>query len=72
MRIWRPFYIQCSGCGHRNRPDKSPREGVRLALTGQLSPCRNCGKELHPRLSERPLVQRVREELRAQGIAPVC
>ncbi len=70
--VWKAFYVRCSGCGYKNRPDKSPREGIRLALVGQLKPCQSCGKELRPKLSDRPLVRQVREELRMQGIASVC
>ena len=70
--FWRGFHITCSVCGHRNRPSKSPREGIRLALTGQLEPCRGCGKVLRPRLGTRPLVLKVRAELQAEGIATVC
>ncbi len=68
----RLFYIICSTCGHKNRPDRSPREGVRLALLGELPPCRGCGKQLRPRLSDCPLVHKVREELLAAGIQPRC
>ena len=70
MTFWEGFYIRCSACGHKNKPHPSPREGVRLALTGQLAPCRDCGKELRPRLSDRPLVRKVREELLAAGVQP--
>lgn len=72
MWIWRPFYILCSECGHKNRPHKSPREGIRLALLGQLDSCKRCRKTLRPRLSDRPLVRTVRAELEADGITPVC
>ena len=74
MRVhWKSFIIICGSCGHRNRPSKSPREGIRLALTGQMAPCRGCDKVLQPpRLSARPLVTELREELLAQGITPVC
>lgn len=72
MGYWKPFYVLCSQCGHRNRPHKSPRDGVKLALTGKLSPCKGCGKNLQPRLSDRPLVRVVRAELVAAGIIPAC
>lgn len=70
--IFRAFYVVCSECGHKNRPHKSPREGVRLALTGDLPPCngKGCGKKLRPRLSDRPLVRQVRAELAADGVTP--
>lgn len=61
--IWKPFYVVCSACGHKNRPHKSPREGVRMALAGELPPCKGCGGTLRPRLADRPLVQQVRQEL---------
>ena len=66
--FWQTFLIRCSKCGHKNQPHKSPREGIRLTLLGQLKPCRGCGKTLTPRLSDRPLVRKVREELMAQGL----
>lgn len=74
MRIfWHPFYVTCSGCGYRNRPSKSPREGVRLALMGQLPDCRGCGALLgSPSLPDRPLVHEVRAELAEKGIQAVC
>lgn len=71
--IFRHFYIVCRQCGYRNRPHNSPREGVRLALLDQLPPCRGCGREIKKvRLSDRPMVLRVRAELQAQGITTVC
>lgn len=72
MYFWKGFVIVCSSCGHRNRPSKSPREGVRLVLTGQLKPCRGCGKRINPRLSNRPLIRRIREELAAEGVQTFC
>ena len=72
MAFWKGFHITCSRCGHRNRPSKSPREGIRLALTGQLAPCRGCGKELRPKLSDRPLLRQVRDELEREGVPTVC
>lgn len=68
--IWRGFYIHCS-CGHRNRPHKSPREGIRLTLIGQAGNCKRCGEVLQPRLSDRPLIKKVREALLAEGIKPI-
>ncbi len=68
MAIWRPFYLRCTVCGHRNRPHNSPREGVRLALLGQIGPCKGCGLTLDPELPDRPLVRKVRAELLAQGV----
>lgn len=70
--IFRGFLIGCGRCGHRNRPHKSPREGIRLVLTGKLLPCKGCGKILEPRLSDRPLVRAVRAELIEAGVKPVC
>ena len=72
MTIFRNFYITCHACGHRNRPAKSPRESVRLTLTGHIGPCRGCGEPLRPEVADRPLVRLMRDELRAQGIEPVC
>lgn len=72
MAIWRPFYIRCSSCGHKNRPHKSPSIGIRLVLTGQAGHCKVCGKKLNPQLSDRPLIRKIRSELSAQGILPVC
>jgi hypothetical protein len=70
MAIWRPFYVVCPTCGHRNRPHRSPSEGIRMALMGQLPPCKGCGKELRPELPDRPLVLKLRKELEAQGTQP--
>lgn len=70
VRFWRGYYITCSQCGHRNRPHKSPREGIRLALLGLVGACKGCDETLHPALPDRPLVREVRAELLAQGIEP--
>ncbi len=70
--VFHSFYIRCGTCGHINRPHKSPREGIRMALTGLMPPCRGCGKILRFRLSNRPLVRKVRNELLAQGIQPTA
>ena len=69
MRMWKPFYIHC-GCGHRNRPAKSPTAGIQLALLGRLGNCKRCEEPLHPEAWEmdRPLVEKVRNELRTQGL----
>ena len=72
MYFWKPFYITCSTCGHRNRPHPSPHEAVRLTLLGHAGNCRGCGKQLRPRLSDRPLVKQVRKELAAAGIQTCC
>ncbi|MDP3769478.1 MAG: hypothetical protein U1A25_01540 [Candidatus Sungbacteria bacterium] len=72
MAVFVPFYITCSFCGHRNRLHPSPREGVRLALIGHAGSCKSCGKVLKPKLSDRPLVRRIRAELQDQGIKTVC
>ena len=70
--VWRDFLVSCSECGHRNRPDKSPRKGIEKVLRGE-GKCRGCGNPLHPvELSDRPLVLEVRAQLIAQGIRPVC
>ena len=73
MAIWRPFYLHCESCGHRNQPAKSPREGVRLVLLGHTGNCRGCGASVQPHAWEldRPLVQKVREQLRTEGLTPV-
>jgi hypothetical protein len=72
MAIWKSFCIKCSVCGHRNRPHKSPYEGIRLTLLGKIGNCKGCGKKLNPKLKDRPLTRRVRAELIAQGITTVC
>lgn len=72
MRFWKGFTVTCSDCGHRNRPHPSPSVGIEMALRGQLKPCRGCGKELRPKLSDRPLIKRVRDELQSQGVQTVC
>lgn len=72
MAIWTGFFVRCGNCGHRNRPDPSPRKGIEKVMRGEAS-CRGCGNPLRPvRLSDRPLVQKVRAQLIAQGIEPVC
>lgn len=67
--IWKPFYVHC-GCGHRNRPAKSPAKGIELALLGRLGNCKRCEEPLRPESWEmnRPLVEKVRNELRIQGL----
>ena len=73
MVFFRPFYINCRQCGHRNSPHPSPRKGVELVLRGEFHQCRGCGREMkNIRLSDRPLVKGVRAELQAQGIPMVC
>jgi hypothetical protein len=69
MAVFRAFYIVCP-CGHRNRPHKSPREGIRLALLKQLKPCAQCGQPLPSELPDRPLVAAVRAELAARRLLP--
>lgn len=73
MFFFRNYYVRC-GCGHRNRPSKSPRETIRRILTGQLGTCRGCGKQLRCTLLDRttPLIEAVRRELQAEGVTPVC
>lgn len=70
MAFWQGFLVRCGRCGHRNRPHKSPREGIRMALLDQLPPCRGCGKELHLTDIDRPLARTVRRELQEQGLLP--
>jgi hypothetical protein len=72
MAYWKGFFITCSDCGHRNRPSKSPRESIRMTLTGEIPPCRGCGKTLRPKLADRPLLREVRAELEREGIPTVC
>lgn len=72
---WKGFVITCSQCGHKNMPHRSPREGIRLTLIGQVGNCKGCGKVLKTnRLlqSTRPLVLKVRAELAAAGVKTVC
>ncbi len=70
-RFWKAFVVCCGCCGHRNRPHRSPREGIRMALLDQLSPCKGCGKELHlTDLGDRPLVHEVRAQLIQEGLLP--
>ena len=71
MAVFIPFYICCGGCGHRNRLHPSPREGIRLALLGQVGACKGCGEPLHPVLPNRPLVRKIRAELIAEGVLQV-
>ncbi len=70
-RFWTGFIVRCGRCGHRNRPSKSPREGIRMALLGQLPDCRGCGKPLRlPQPPDRPLTHQVRAELVREGLLP--
>jgi hypothetical protein len=64
--IWVPFYLRCQECGHRNRPHPSPREGIRMAILGQVGPCKRCGATLRLRLPNRPLVWEVLATLAAE------
>ena len=66
--FFKPFYVYCGECGHRNRPHRSPREGIRLALLGQVGECKGCKATLHVNLPDRPLVQKVRAELAQLGL----
>ncbi len=72
MAYFKNFYITCSSCQHRNRPNPSPRVSVRMTLLGQAGDCRNCGKTLKPVLDNRPLVVQVRAELAAEGLTTTC
>ena len=67
--FFRGFVVRCGRCNHRNLPNRSPREGIRLALLDQLPPCKKCGKELHlTDLGDRPLVHEVRAQLICEGL----
>ena len=73
MAFFRQFYVKCGNCGHRNSPHPSPRKGVELVLRGEFHTCRGCGRDMkNIRLSDRPLVQKIRAELQAKGIPTVC
>jgi len=61
MKYWMAFSVFCAGCGHKNRPSLSPREGIRMVLDGTFAACTACGKEF--RLIRIPLRPLVREEL---------
>ena len=65
-RCFRPFYINCSGCGRRNRPHSSPRQGLRLVLLGEFANCRHCGKTLTVGLTDRPLLRQVLADLQRE------
>lgn len=68
MACYVPFYVNCSGCGKKNRPHPSPRQGVRLVLLGEFNTCRHCGKPLTIGLTDRPLVRQVLEAIRREGL----
>lgn len=71
MVFWQAFLVVCGTCGHRNRPHKSPREGIRMALLNELPCCRGCGKQLRlPNPRETPLVRKVRGQLIREGLLP--
>lgn len=69
MAIWTPFYVVCSECGHKNRPDRSPSVGIKMALEGPIE-CKKCGRLMDVseelRRSERPLVKAVLASLQKQ------
>lgn len=68
MAIYRPFYVSCE-CGHKNRPDRSPRIGIRIALKGPIE-CKRCGRSIDVsedlRRSDRPLVKAVLANLQKE------
>ncbi len=69
--FWTAFGVRCGSCGHRNRPDRSPRAGIRMALLDELPCCRGCAKQLRlPNPRETPLVRAVREQLIREGLLP--
>ncbi|OGJ59097.1 hypothetical protein A2635_00190 [Candidatus Peribacteria bacterium RIFCSPHIGHO2_01_FULL_51_9] len=68
MRCFMSFHVVCGGCGHRNRPHRSPKRGIRMVLLGEFKHCRNCGKELKILPSDRPLVRAVRVQLVHEGL----
>jgi len=58
------FNLQCSSCGHKNRPARSFSEGIRLVLAGSFTRCRSCGSEFTKiRIPNRPLVEELLEDL---------
>lgn len=72
VRFWQPFILRCGACGHRNRPHNVPEIGVRMVLTGKFKACRKCGNARIRVSDKRPLVRKIRAELIAEGITPVC
>lgn len=66
MTIWEPFYVKYE-CGHKNRPDRSPVIGIKIALEGPIE-CKKCQKSIDARedlrTSDRPLVKVVLESLK--------
>ncbi len=69
MYYWKGFVVTCGDCGHRNRPNPSPRKGIALALLDKLPECRGgCGHQLHCIPDEnRPVVQEVKSDLIRAG-----
>ncbi len=67
--VYYPYYICCSTCKHRNRPDSSPRRGIEKALRGNAGNCKGCGKKLRPTLStERPMTREIKARLEVEGV----
>ena len=70
MAIWKAFYVRCE-CGHRNRPDRSPAIGIRIALERAIK-CKKCGRLMDVRedlrRSERPFVKAVLASYQKQTI----
>lgn len=67
---WKKFSVKCVLCGHRNRPDRSPRRGIELVLRGEFATCRSCGTKFATiRVPNRPLVVEVASTL--QTVAPI-
>jgi len=64
VRVYHRFSVVCVGCNHRNVPHRSPREGVRRVLAGEVTKCNGCKCDFtHIAVPGRPLVQSISKTL---------
>jgi ribosomal protein S27E len=61
--------FRCRHCGHDNRPARSGRQSIKLWLTDQLPPCRQCSLPLRKVdfSFDRELLNQFREEVACPG-----
>jgi len=68
--VWTTVF-KCKRCGYRNRPARTRLYLVKMYLSGQMPPCRNCGRTFHLIRSTIPvsLLRQAEEEIdRERGI----
>jgi len=55
--MYMKFTVKCYHCGHKNRPNPSPKVGILNVLTGEFDTCRKCKTKFkHIIAPKRPLV----------------